>query len=215
MKTLNGIAENIAFALGQQFNDTLLEGIKDSIIDYRATFIRQDLERNQLSYTDYLQSFCIELEQVNKSECPGVALNEWILKSKEPVPKPLRLKNNGRVNFKYVGSVDRTKVLTFESGHGVNYMDYLPLQGSTIYYTVRNGYLYVLNNIRLCKLVIEEVVADPRDIKDCNNPTMFRDDIPFPIPTDMVAKIKELIKRDYPQYIKDGKEVKIEDNDRN
>ena len=44
MATLNSIAENIAFSLGQQFNDTLMESIKDSIIDYRALLIRQDLD---------------------------------------------------------------------------------------------------------------------------------------------------------------------------
>jgi len=214
MATLNSISENIAFALGEQFNETLKQSIKDSIINYRALLIRQDLERNPLSYTDYLQSFCIELETVNKSECPQLSIKEEYLKSKQKIPKPLRIKNNGRSNFKFVGSVDRSISLTFETGHGMGYMPYLEFQNSTIYYTIINEYLYVLNNLKLCKLLIEEIIADPRNIDDCDSPSIFPDDIEFPIPEDMLVKLKQLIKKEYPQYIKDGQEVEINKDDR-
>lgn len=214
MATLNSISENIAFAMGEQFNDTFKQSIKDSIINYRAMLIRQDLDNNPLSYTDYLQSFCIELEVVNKSECPELSIKEEYLKSKQKVPKPLRIKNNGRSNFKFVGSIDRSIVLTFETGHGMNYMSYLEFQNDVIYYTIINGYLYVLNNLKLCKLLIEEIVADPRNIDDCDFPTIFPDDIEFPIPEDMLVSLKKLIKREYPQYIKDGQEVEIAKDDR-
>jgi len=214
MATLNGIAENIAYALGEQFNDTLRQSIKDSIVDYRAMLIRQDLDNNPLSYTDYLQSFCIELETVNKSECDGLQVKESILKSKQKIPKPLRIKNNGRINFKFVGSVDRSISLTFATGYELQYLEYLAFQDNVIYYTIINGYLYVLNNLKLCKLLIEEVVADPRNIDDCDFPTVFPDDIDFPIPEDMLVKIKELIKRQYSTPVTDGEEVEIAKDDR-
>ena len=82
------------------------------------------------------------------------------------------------------------------------------------YYTVINNYLYVLNNLKLCKLLIETIAADPRDINDCDFPNTFADDIDFPVPEDMLAKIKELIKREYPTMINDGKEVEITKDDR-
>jgi len=214
MPTLNSISENIAFTLGEQFNVTLKESIKDSIIDYRAMFIRQDLERNTMSYTDYLQSFCIELEKVNKSECSLVNVNEEVLKSKQKVPKPLRLKNNGRSNFKYVGSVTRSDILTFATAQELQYMEHLSFQDNVIYYTIINGYLYVLNNLKLCKLLIEAIIADPRQIENCDTPDIFPDDIEFPIPEDMLVSIKQTIIKSYPQYIKDGQTVNIAKDDR-
>lgn len=214
MATLNSIAENIAFSLGEQFNDTLMESIKDSIIDYRALLIRQDLENNPLSYTDYLQSFCIELEEVDKSECPLIKTNKNVLRSKQAIPKPLRLKYNGRINFKFVGSVDRSISLTFATAHELQYVIDLPFQQNVIYYTMTNGKLIVLNNLKLCKLLIEEVIADPRKIDDCDYPETFKDDIEFPIPEDFLPKIKQFIRKDYPQYITDGAEINIEPDGR-
>ena len=214
MVTLNSIAEDIAYDLGDQFNMTLRESIKNSIIDYRALFIRQDLENNPLSYTDYLQSFCIALEKVNKSECTGVETNERVLRSIEKIPKPLRVKNNGRINFKFVGSVDRSIALTFETGYGMQFMQYLDFQEEVIYYTIINEHLVVLNNLKLCKLLIEEIVADPRDIKDCDFPDTFPDDVSFPISEDMLVKIKSLIKREKRGETKDGQEVTINKDDR-
>ena len=214
MATLNGIAENIAYAMGEQFNDTFKQSIKDSIIDYRAMLIRQDLDNNPLSYTDYLQSFCIELELVNKSECSLMILREQILRSKQKIPKPLRIKNNGRINFKFVGAIDRSTILTFATAQELKYLGYLSFQEGVIYYTIQNGYLFILNNLKLCKLLIEEIIADPRTIDDCEYPTTFPDDIDFPIPEDMIVKIKELIKRQYPRFVKDGQEVEIEKGDR-
>lgn len=212
MATLNSIAENIAFSLGQQFNDTLMESIKDSVIDYRAMLIRQDLENNPLSYTDYLQSFCMELEQVSKVDCFHTNYGGNVLRTKEEVPKPLRLKYNGRVNFKFVGSVDRSTAFTFETGQALKYVVDLPFQDEVIYYTIVNRKLIILNNLKLCKVLIEEVIADPRNINDCEQPDVFADDIEFPIPDDFLPKIKQFIKRDYPQYIADGAEVKINDD---
>ena len=51
MTTLNIIAEDITFSLGEQFNETLQESIKNSIVEQRALFIRQDIERNGISVT--------------------------------------------------------------------------------------------------------------------------------------------------------------------
>lgn len=208
MASLNNIAENIAFSLNEQFNHTLKESVKNSIIDYRALLIRQDLEKNAISYTDYLQSYCVQLELVNRSECPQLAVGDFVLKSKEKIAKPIRLKTNGRSNFKFVGSVDRRKSFTFATGHEEYFLSALPFQKNVVYYTYLNGYLYVLNNIKLCKVLLEYVVANPTLIEDCDN--VFTDDRDFPIGEDMLSAIKKMIKRDYEGRIQDGEEVNIQ-----
>lgn len=208
MATLNNIAENIAFALNEQFNHTFKESVKDAIIDYRALLIRQDLERNSISYTDYLQSYCIELETVDKSECPCLAVGQYVLKSKQKIAKPIRQKNNGRSNFKFVGSVDRSKSFSFSTMHELNFLSALPYQENVVYYTYLNGYLYVLNNIKFCKVLLEYIVANPSEIDSCDD--VFTDDRDFPIAEDMLSAIKKMIKRDYTKKIADGEEINIQ-----
>jgi hypothetical protein len=215
MATLNGIAENIAFIRKEQYNQTLKQSIKDSIIEYRAMLIRQDLERNMLSYTDYLQTVCVDFERVNKSECPELPVCGYVLRSNQTVPKPIRLKTNGRVNFKFVGSVNRIKAFTFATAYEMNVVNSLPFQKNVIYYTYLNNRLYILNNLKLKKALIELVVADPRQIEDCDSSNVFPDDQEFPVPIDMLVRIKDMVRKEYPQVIQDGQEVNIDKDDKN
>lgn len=213
MASLNSIAEDIAFTLGEQFNETLQESIKNAIVEQRALYIRQDVERNGISLTDYMQSYVVELEKVDKSECPELSVGEYVLKTKQPIAKPLRLKNNGATNFKAVTTVTRNKILTYANINSLRYIRHLPLQDDVIYYSYNNNHLYVLNTLKPCKLLIESIVADPREIQDCNNPDLFPDDVDFPIGIDMLSSIKDFIRKTYaPQLIKD-EEIKTKKDD--
>lgn len=207
MASLNSIAENIAFSMGEQFNSTLKESIKNSIVEYRALFIKQDLQRNALSYTDYLQD--INIEFVVK-DYQGRPLTVSIQK----VPVPLRQTTNGRINYNFVGSKDRRTIYTFATLQEFEYLRHLPLQKNIYYYTVINNEVWLLNNLKPCKLVVEQVVADPRDIDDCDS-ELLPDDLPFSIPLDMLTDIKKAIRRDFQLPAKDGQEITIDKDDRN
>lgn len=207
MASINNIAENIAFSIGEQFNETLLEAIRNSIVDYRALLIKQDLQRNSLSYTDYLQQINVEFELRDYEGRP-------LLVGKQKIPRPLRQNTNGRISYNFVGSKDRRTVYTFATMQEFEYMCHLPLQKNTFYYTVINDELLLLNNLKPCKLVVEEVVANPRDIQDCDS-DLFPDDLPFNLPTDMIADIKKIIRREFQSPSKDGEEINIDKDDRN
>lgn len=209
MTTLNNIAEDIAFSLGEQFNETLKESIKNDIIEQRAFLIEQDVERNGVNSFDYVQSYCIELERVNQSECPELSIGKYVLKSKQRIANPLKLKNNGASNFKSITSVNRSTILSYANLNSLKYHKMLPLQNNVTYYSFNNGYLYVLNNLKPCKLIVEGIVSDPREIKDCNFPDKFPDDVPFPIGKSMITRLKDFIRKTYsPSLIKD-EEIKV------
>jgi hypothetical protein len=212
MTTLNTIAEDLAFSYGDQFNDALKESIKNSIIDYRALLIRPDIENNFINAQHYLQSFCVQMITTDSSECIGLTVGKTILVSKETLPKTVRLKG---MSYSFIGSVDRFITYVHSTKQNLVNREALPFQRpNQIYYSIINNRLYLLNTVRLCKVLLEGIIEDPRDIEDCNNPNMFSDDIPFSCPADMIAKIKEIIKRQYPvQLIKDGKEVNIDTDD--
>jgi len=214
MVTLRGITENLAFQFGQQFNQTLQKSIEDSVIELRALFIRQDLQRNQLSLQHYIDSFCLNMELVDKSECEGLSTGDRILRSTTEIPRSIRLKGMGRTNYRYVGPVDRSKPFVYVDPEEMMYVEHLPFTGPFTYYTIKNDRLFLLNRKKGCKVLMEGIIEDPRDIADCNYPDRHYNDIPFSCPADLIVGIKDAIKqRFFPELIKDGEEVNIEKGD--
>lgn len=225
---LNEIAENIAYKLGDQFNHTLRESIKHTLIYYRSKYLRDDLDRNFLSYTDYLQTVTLELEKVNilnefnASLCkssgictPYIDIKKYkILKTKIPVPKTIRFKSFGRVNYKYVGNVLHSKPFYFTTFEELKYRKSLPYQNNNIYYTIKNEHLFILNNLEICDVLIEGAFANPIDaFKSCKY-GKFKDDNIFPIPEDMLVSISNnIVNKEY-KLIKDGEVINIQKDDR-
>lgn len=213
MASLNSIAESILIRLDELYNVPLKEAIKNDIIEYRALFIRQDLDRNPLSYNDYILPIKVELELVNKIECPLLSKGNFVLRSKEKIAKPLRIKNNGRSNLKSVMTIDRFKTFSYINLEELKYHNSLPFQNTAIYYSILEDYVYIANVIKPCKILIEGVFADPRQLANCDEPTKFPDDKDLGIPVDMIAQIKTAILNTYNVKPDDGKEVNVDKND--
>ena len=205
---LNEISENIAFALGDQYNETLREAIKHTVIVYRAKLIRDDLSRNFMGYTDYLQSFTAELEKVDKFQG---CTNCKIMRTKNKVANPLKFPM-GKSSFKYVGQVDSNNAFVYSHFEEVKFLKNLQYQHGVIYFAWDMNYLYILNNLKVCNIRIEAVFSDPRDINlTCaDSKLIFSDDRHFPISSHLLVTIeKGIINGDFP-VIKDGAEVNIE-----
>lgn len=238
MQTLNEIAENIAFKLGDQFNYTLRESIKETVIDYRAKFIRDDLDRNPLSEVHFSQVGTVDFEVVNLLTefnndyacldliCSDVLLRKEyrILKSKKPIPIPIRTKSAGRNPFSYVGRIDGSRTFIYTTLDKFPYIQTLRYSNTVIYYTIINHYIYIINNLNqcdineslnICKVLFKGVFEDPRDFYNaCEHGDKFIDDMPFPIGRDMLVLLSNaIVKGEYPLKPKDGEEVNIKPDD--
>jgi hypothetical protein len=242
MQSLNEIAENIALKISQQFNQTALNSIKATILNYRSKYIRDDLDRNPLSEIHFTQTITLQFEEVNllqefggkydciTSICPDVLeQSEYsILKSTKDIPTPIRLKSSGRNPFFYFGTVTGFKNFTFTTLDKFAYYKTLPYQSKTIYYTIINNRAYILNNLdtcdindtlSLCNVLVKSVFENPSEAYDaCVYGHIRKDDMPFPISRDMLMSLSNAIQRnEYLIAIKDGQEVNIKpdpnDND--
>ena len=238
MTTLNAIAENIAYKLGDQFNTTLQNSIKDTVLNYRAKFIRDDLDRNFLSDTHFSQTGIIQFKEVNllkefnndfssiENICDDIRAQDKykILKSVERVPMPIRNKTSGTAAYAYIGSVTGRKRFVWTTLDKYYYFKELAYNDKTIYYAVINGYLYILNNLskcdinqslRIANVMIKDVFEDPRDLYNaCDNDGAFADDLPFPIGIDMLVQISNgIVKGEYAMLPKDGQTVNIKPDD--
>lgn len=238
MQTLNTIAENIAYKLGDQFNYTLRESIKDTVLNYRAKYIRDDADRNALSDVHFSQVGTLQFEVVNILEefnadfscisaiCEDVHLQRGyrVLKSKTPIPTPIRFKQSNRSPFMYVGRVDGSRAFTYTTLDKFPYIKHLPYSLKTIYYTIINNYIYIINNLsqcdinetlKLCNILIKGVFEDPREFYNaCENGDSFIDDLPFPIGKDMLMSLTNaILKGEYPLVPKDGEQINIKPDD--
>ena len=238
MTTLNKEAENIAYKLGDQFNQTLRESIKNTLINWRAKFLRDDIDRNYLSDIHFAQTITVQFEQVNlltefgadfsciSAICPNVAEQDEykILKSKKRIPLPIRTKTAHIAPYSFIGSVEGTKGFVFTTLDRFPYLVGMKYQNNTIYYTVINGYLYIINNLnlcdinatlKLCNVMIRGVFEDPREAyKVCSVTDGFTDDAIFPIGVDMLMQLHAgIISGEYRLEPKDGKQVNIKPDD--
>ncbi len=238
MKTLNVIAEQLAYKLGDQFNNTLQESIKLTVLNYRAKFIRDDLDRNFLSDIHFTQTGTVQFKVVNiltefgadysaiTAICPDVLDQEkyQILKSTNKIPIPVRLKSSGNSLYSFIGSTDGRKRFILTTLDKFQYYKELPYNGHTIYYIVLNGNLYIINNLDECDInqslnilnvLIKGVFETPSDFYDaCISSGNFADDEEFPIGRDMLMQIENnIIKGEYPLKPKDGEQVNIKPDD--
>lgn len=238
MTTLNLIAENIAYKLGDQFNQTLIESIKDTLLNYRAKFIRDDLDRNSLSEIHFSQIITIHFEEVNlmtefhadfsciSAICDNVLTQSKynLLKSAVKIPLPVRGKAAGKNPFYYLGTIDGMKQFIYTALDTYRYYKTLPYNHNTVYYTILNGYIYILNNLEscsttnniidglgICNAMIKSVFEDPREVYSlCQDKNIFIDDRLFPISKDMLVLISNaILKGEYPLTPKDGEQVNI------
>lgn len=229
--TLNQIAEDIAYKLGDQFNHTLQESIKHTLIIYRSKFIRDDISKNGINANTYYQSAVLEFEKVNKLSDVGANISclasfcssakedkEFIiLKSKKQIPAFIKLKSAGDSPFKFLGSVDRLKRFKYATPDTLEYLTYLPYQKGEIYYYIGDNYVYLLNTSEICNALIEGIFDNPREVFALCNGDTFADDSEFPISNDLLFYIvNNIVTKEYPLIYKDdGGEINLQNDLRN
>ena len=132
------------------------EVIKERFKNLAALYIRRDAERNPAS-KEFYQELTVQLEEVNKFElCKIDVLTCIVMKSKNPLPEITRLKAD--TNFRFVGSIDRSKVFAEIDPEYISYLAYDEIRiKKLVAYTLRNNYLYVLNNKNVEWVLIEAI----------------------------------------------------------
>jgi len=231
---LQQIAEDVAYKLGDQFNHTLKESIKDTLIIYRSKFIRDDVDRNGvISYNHFIQYFKTPMEEVNLLEVLGGEgnyilnafsgegnLDEYTVSiSTQRIPKPVRLKNFSKDLYSYVGTISGMKRFVFVTIDTFPYVSSVKQNKKNIYYTIWDDRILILNNL-LCddnlstldikELLIQGIFDNPRDVWTFCNSDRFIDDNEFPISNDMLLNMKQgIITGEYRLAPKEGQDVHL------
>jgi hypothetical protein len=223
--TIETIAEDIAYKLGDQFNNTLRESIKHTVTFYRSKLIRDEIDKNGVTTTSYYQTIRLEFERINIFEdlganfhclapfCEDATKHEkyYVLKSKTKLPKTLNLKSGSISNFHFFGSLDRKVSFKYAEPHSIEYLIDLPYQKSKVFYFISNDFVYLLNTEEVCEALGVAIFDDPREAFPLCDSTVFIDDNEYPISNHLLYYItRGIVSGDYPLQIKpDGEEVNI------
>jgi len=238
MQSLNAISENISYQLGDQFNSTLKESIKDTLIIYRSKFLRDSDIRNFDDMTAFAQQLAVPLIKVDLYTELGAGVAKqaisfitieipkeqtfMVLRTKEKVPMPYRNHLMHREPFRFIGAFDGSTMFHYTTLATLRYDAILPNRQNIIFYIYIKGYIYIINNLR-CKditnsldikeLFIQSIFDDPRlAYKICDDPSTFIDDRPFPMSNDLLTFIYSLVKKGefIPGYsTKDGQTINL------
>lgn len=210
MASIAMLVSEMAHSLKQPNNTALRENIKALIIHTRNEVIRRSYENHGYVDKFLTQRFKVTLTDVYDGE---VTLPEGLIdidipkikRSKQKVPRPVRLVNN--LPFDRVSSVgfDTSREFPFIKETTARFRQYLPGMKGMPCYDYINGYIYIFptkcSNVFLDAIIIESAFEHPNLIEKENNDVdsmdLLLDENEWLLSEDMIGQIKEIIyKRD-------------------
>lgn len=224
MASINQLVSEIAHIAGQPNNHALRVGIREAIIHTRNEIIRRSYENHSYLDRSLQQRFVVSLIEVEDgdNELYNVDFDfdniNIIKRTKEKVPRPVRLINN--LPFHRVSTIGYKNNVELPFGYetSVRFAKYVPGLKRATFYCYTNDYIYVLGNnddrlANLDKIAIEAAFEMPHMVEegiptsDTNNMRMYRDDDEWFLPEDMIGQLKEIIVKRELERIRETNEV--------
>lgn len=194
MASLNEIAEHIAVSFDVQNNEIFKDSIKFRIKQLASLLMEREQEQYGTSMF-YLQSYEAELEQVdaNDSCLESVPDSDCvILKTKNPVPTPIKTKTGNP--FLFVGNATKDVIFAYGKKEHVKFMSYLKFAGKAYYYEYINNYIYVYNATKI-KTIRIDAKYDKTILDYCDDASSecVTDDMEFPCSAGIMAQVIDII----------------------
>ena len=188
--SLNKIVSILSDRVGQPFNINLQNELKDIIIYKRADYTRQFLDNYPQERKQFLQSFLVEMEEIDEGEC-GVELacNFW--RSKCELVIPIRSKT---IIWDFVGAPDFSVSFGYLAPEFMRFQMASKYTGDLPKWFWENKKLSVRNEESIKFLGVRGILEDPRELNTCACSTdgsqeCFDDDSPLPMAQDILNAI--------------------------
>lgn len=220
MASIAQIVSEIAHSVNQADSVPVRRAIKLGIIHARNELIRKSY--NNHSFTDKVlqQRFKLSLIDVPDGDLYGtdkLALN-YIKRTKNKVPKPVRLPNNTPFHSVRTSGVSNPVEVAYVKEASSKFYSALPGFCPNVTYDYINGYIYI-NNInedlfkQLGAIIIESVFEYPHLIETETvegklDIDKINDDDEFLLPEDLIGAVKKLVLETFlPEVIRDTNEI--------
>ena len=197
MASLNQMAYLIAERRGQPLNTPFIETIKFSIKYWYAQLARRDIERNGIN-SQLIKFYVIPLKKVDRIDNCLVSEDCIILRSVNPISKPIRLKSD--TDFRFIGTANGKKTFPAIEFDQIEIMQESKYTYNAIRSIYRNGYMYVVGNTKLKNMGLEFVPTNPEDVAyDCEDGECYNDDMEYPIPMDIFNNELRIVETKEPE----------------
>lgn len=198
MITLNHLVYDImgiatSGSLPNEFKITT-EQIEFWIEEVRAILISQSLSKKDDINDSWIQYIgCVELEQVDKSECCSVPTNCYILKSIKDIPSTIDTwKDNNIISITTIDGTMIPKSNPFKS----KYQQYNKYTNNNRSWYLKNDKLYVINDQVLKYVNIAGLFEHPSDLSNfvnCANESCFTSDSDYPVSASIASQITDYV----------------------
>lgn len=216
---LKALIEQVANRAGKLLDYTFKKDVENAALDTYALFVRRDYTARGRIMNNCIQTLnCIELIEVDKYECCGPNDGCKVLRTKLVVPETIQTKSP--TPYIYVGTIDMGNPFTHVSPSALSLRGqerFKSLQDKfNIEYTLKNGYIYILNLPTLEFISITDSFARPHELdnccKDCSG-SCYDKTGDFLLPSHMTRDIRiELYKEYGIQQVEKDNEYQIEIN---
>lgn len=189
--------KEIMFPKGTQNTDIPEEQISYWIDNARAILIRQDYEKKRSINQDNVQSLgCVELCQVDESECPCLVTGCYILRTKVCIPRTIETYQKNM--FTRIGPISlNAKPYPMVDYHRVPWLNKDKFTKKITKSFLHNGYIYLVSNEQLEAFInIQGIFEDPTEVSaftNCDGSSCFNIDSEYPISRHMIEPLKQLV----------------------
>lgn len=160
---INNIASEVAILMGKSFDIPFKRGLANSVVQIRATILKQQHDRDGRYPAGSEDSITIPMQKVPVAECLSDEIQCEVHRTINKVPKAIQ-KNRTSVPFTFVGNSSQEVSFIFLKPeevysfiHGTRFIN------KDVVYMYYNDYIYTANHVG-GKITIRDVFADPREL---------------------------------------------------
>lgn len=175
-----------------QDSDLSEEAIVQTINDFRAAYLRREINKNNTSLRSYETDLgCVTLESADQSECSAFPSGCTVLRTACTLPRFVRRHRKEAITF--VGDINKIRRIVMDQVHNIQFNEYNKYTSGEIKAYYLNDRIYITCDKVMEAINIRGVVEDPTNLgcvsgsDGCFN---FRED-EYPVPRDLVPQIKE------------------------
>lgn len=164
------------------------------IAEVRSKLISQAIQKNKDINDTWIQTInCLELEQIDKSECCDIQTECLILRSVEKLPSTVEGIDSNLILS--VTGLDGTHI-TQTNRWRQRYKKYSRFTWKNKGWYLKDNYIYIINDDLLTYVNVHGIFEDPRDLASfhsCTGDPCFSLDSDYPVSYKMATDITDII----------------------
>lgn len=162
----------------------------------RGTLIRQSFNKGQSLNPDIVQTIpCLEVQQIDASECPCEITGCTILRSKLQIPTTVECNQQNLITH-ISSNLLPSKPFTVIPYARASYANNSKFGKKGTKAFIHNRYVYLLTDTLYTKISLSGVFQYPEELNqysDCSGNVCYTDDSYYPISNHMIETLKEMI----------------------